>query len=134
MNSYLGFIWWDEETDGELMYPPERKHPTAEEFAQSQMSNPDEAAAAGNWSDPEFLDSVTDLNPQARHTQFADFHGHGWVFRAVFKPGPQGQLPRPRRQRRRRHVGNADAADAMHASRQLPPAERKPERAASPST
>ena len=21
MNSYLGFMWWDEETDGELMYP-----------------------------------------------------------------------------------------------------------------
>ena len=52
MNSYLGYMWWDEETDGELMYPHEQKHPTAEEFTQSQMSNPDEAAARGNWSDP----------------------------------------------------------------------------------
>ena len=23
MNSYLGYMWWDEETDGELMYPRE---------------------------------------------------------------------------------------------------------------
>ena len=31
-----------------------------------------------------------------KHTQFADFHGHGWVFRAVFKTGSQGQLARSR--------------------------------------
>ena len=53
--SYLGYMWWDEETDGELMYPAEQKHPTAEEFTQSQMSNPDETAARGLWSDPQFL-------------------------------------------------------------------------------
>ncbi len=28
MNSYLGYMWWDEETDGELMYPQRQKHPT----------------------------------------------------------------------------------------------------------
>ena len=56
------------------------------------MSNPDEAAARGNWSDPAFLERVADLNPQARHTQFADFHGHGWVFRAVFKKDRHGNL------------------------------------------
>src|SRR5207244_10160565 len=43
MNSYLGYIWWDEETDGELMYPAEQKYPTSEEMANGQMSNPDEA-------------------------------------------------------------------------------------------
>src|SRR5262249_4473736 len=32
MNSYLGYMWYDEETDGELMYPAQAKHPTAEEF------------------------------------------------------------------------------------------------------
>src|SRR5262249_3653337 len=42
--------------------------------------------------DPEFLDRVADLNPQLRHTQFADFHGHGWVFRAVFKKDRQGRF------------------------------------------
>ncbi len=92
MNSYLGYMWWDEETDAELMYPKAQKYPTAEEFTQSQLSNPDEAAARGLWSDPRFLERVADLNPLARHTQFADFHGHGWVFRAVFKKDRKGEL------------------------------------------
>src|SRR5262245_58815090 len=41
LNSYGGWMWWDEETDGELMYPPQQKYPTAEEYTRSQMSNPD---------------------------------------------------------------------------------------------
>ncbi len=66
LNSYSGYMWWDEETDGELMYPPRQKYPTAEEFTRSMMSNPDETAARGNWSDPAFLAHVADLNPQAQ--------------------------------------------------------------------
>ena len=92
MNSYCGFMWWDEETDGELMYPKEPKRLSSEDLIRSQMSNPDEAAARGLWSDPEFLANITDLNPQAKHTQFADFHGHGWVFRAVYKKDRKGNL------------------------------------------
>lgn len=92
MNSYLGFMWWDNETDGELMYPTEQRYPTAEELTLARMSNPEEAAARGLWSDPEFLVNVSELNPSARHTQFADFHGHGWIFRAVFKKDRQGNL------------------------------------------
>ncbi|HEV3165657.1 MAG TPA: hypothetical protein VGZ22_16640, partial [Isosphaeraceae bacterium] len=92
LNSYTGFMWWDEETDGELMYPARQKYPTAEEFSQSQLSNPDETAARGLWSDPRFLDNVADLNSRARHTQFADYHGHGWVFRAVYKKDRKGNL------------------------------------------
>ncbi len=56
------------------------------------MNNPDEASARGLWSDPNFLEHVADLNPQLRHTQFADFNGHGWVFKAVFKKDRHGQL------------------------------------------
>ena len=92
LNTYTGYMWWDEETDGELMYPQKEKSPTAEEFTQSMMSNPDETAARGNWSDPAFLERVWELNSQARHTQFADYHGHGWVFRAVFKKDRRGNL------------------------------------------
>lgn len=92
LNSYVGFMWWDNETDGELMYPAEQAYPTAEEMVQSQMSNPNEAAARGFWSDPEFLARVSELNSELRHTQFADFHGHGWVFRAVFKKNYRGTL------------------------------------------
>jgi hypothetical protein len=92
MNSYLGYMWWDEETDGGVMYPKHEKEFTSEEFANATMSNPDEAAARGNWSDPEFLDHVAELNPGLKHTQFADFHGHGWVFKAVFKKDRHGLL------------------------------------------
>ena len=92
VNAYLGFMWWDNETDGELMYPPLEKNPTAEQFAESLAFNPDETAARGNWSDPQFLANLTDLNSATRHTQFADFHGHGWAFRAVFKKDRQGNL------------------------------------------
>jgi hypothetical protein len=92
MNSYLGFMWWDEETDGGLIYPTRQKYPSPRERAQSQMSNPNESAARNNLSDPDFLDRVYELNPQARHTQFADFHGHGWLFRAVYKKDRHGHL------------------------------------------
>ena len=92
MNSYLGYMWWDNETDGELMYPEHAKHPTSEEMVQSQMYNPEEAAARGNWSEPEFLENVRELNGSLRHTQFADFNGHGWVFRAVYKKNREGTL------------------------------------------
>jgi hypothetical protein len=59
---------------------------------QSLMRNPEEAATRGNWSDPEFLARVSELNPQLHHTQFADYHGHGWNFRAVFKRDRKGNL------------------------------------------
>ncbi len=92
MNSYLGFMWWDNETDGEFMYPAQQRDPTPEELANSQMRNPNEIAARGLWSDPEFLENVYDLNDRLQHTQFADFHGHGWVFRAVYRKDRQGRL------------------------------------------
>lgn len=56
------------------------------------MRNPEEAAVRGKWGDPEFLADSSDLNPHLRHTQFADFHGHGWIFRAVYKKDRQGKL------------------------------------------
>jgi hypothetical protein len=92
LNEYLGFMWWDNETDGNLMYPAEQRHPTEEQLDQSQMANPDETAAKGLWSNPNFLNNVVDLNSQTQHSQFADFHGHGWVFRAVFKKDRDGNM------------------------------------------
>ena len=92
INTYLGFMWWDNETDGQCMYPKTQKNPTAEESIEASWSNPEEASARGLWGDPEFLDRVSELNPFLKHTQFADFHGHGWVFRAVFKKDRQGNL------------------------------------------
>jgi len=92
MNSYLGYMWWDEETDGEHMYPQRQKYPTPDEYAAAAMNNPDEASARGLWSDPNFLANVRNLNPHLKHSQFADFNGHGWVFRAVYKKDRDGKF------------------------------------------
>jgi hypothetical protein len=92
MNSYVGFMWWDLETDGNLMYPEEEKNPTAEQFVSALMIDPNEASARGHWSDPEFLARVSDLNTVAEKNQFADFHGHGWIYDAVFKKDRKGIL------------------------------------------
>lgn len=92
MNSYIGYMWWDEESDGHLIYPPEQKNPTAEEFANVQFRNPNESAVRSRLADPEFTANLTDLNTATKHNQFADFHGHGWAFRAVFKKDRQGNM------------------------------------------
>lgn len=92
LNSYLGYMWWDNETDGECMYPRKTKEYTSEEYVRATMSNPEESSLRGKWSDPEFLANVRELNPHLKHTQFADFHGHGWVFRAVYKKDRRGHL------------------------------------------
>jgi hypothetical protein len=92
VNSFLGYTWWDQESDGEFMYPAKQKNPTEEEMAASLERNPEAAAARGLWSDPDFLEKVAELNPKLKQTQFADYHGHGWVFRAVFKKDREGNL------------------------------------------
>ena len=32
VNPYLGYTWWDQETDGEFMYPKEQHNPTDDEL------------------------------------------------------------------------------------------------------
>jgi len=54
------------------------------------VANPEAAAARGLWGKLDFLEKVAELNPKLKHTQFADYHGHGWVFRAVFKQDKKG--------------------------------------------
>ncbi len=89
---YYGYTWWDNETDGDRMYPPKGKRPSPEEAAQMLAGNPESASLKGRWSEPEFLRNLTDLNPQLQQTQFAGFNGHGWVYRAVFKRDRKGTL------------------------------------------
>lgn len=91
-NSYFGYTWWDNETDGELMYPSMERKLTARQIDQIQRSNPEGAALRGLWSDPEFLANVIDLNAKLKRTQFADFHGRGWIFRAIYKQDRKGNL------------------------------------------
>ena len=92
VNPFLGFTWWDQETDGEFMYPAKQKNPTPEELTRAIRDNPEAAAARGLWGDLDFLEKVSELNPKLKDTQFADYHGHGWIFRAVFKHDREGNL------------------------------------------
>ncbi len=92
VNTYLGFTMWDYESDAPFMWPEKQKYPTDEEYYKSMQHNPEEAAARGKWTDIDFLKRVSDLNPQLNNTQFADYHGHGWNFRAVFKRDRKGNL------------------------------------------
>jgi hypothetical protein len=89
---YLGYTWWDNETDGEAMYPEQSKKMSPEAAARALAANPEAASLKGNWSDPEFLNDIRDLNPRLKQTQFADFNGHGWIYRAVYKHDRKGTL------------------------------------------
>ncbi len=108
LNTYLGYTMWDYESDADLMWPgPEnrlparnaaeeqllrnQRYPTESEMRRILDRNPEAAAVRGLWSDPEFLREVYDrVNPLARQTQFADYHGHGWNFRAILRRDRQG--------------------------------------------
>lgn len=118
-NSYLGYMWWDNESDGERMYPSASRRPTADEEWLSFRRNPEAASKKGLWGDiypdatdhtgaivgEDFLARIgeprasgvsaaakTVFNDSLEHNQFADFHGHGWVFRAVHKKDRTGNL------------------------------------------
>lgn len=93
VNSYLGFTMWDYEADAPLMYPTEQRYPTDDEMFETYERNPEGAVVRGKWSDLDFLKKVwTDVNPKAQITQFADYHGHGWNFRAIFSRDRKGNL------------------------------------------
>jgi hypothetical protein len=92
VNTYLGYIMWDYESDAELLFPEKQKNPTEAEKRASLSHNPEGAAVRGLWTDIDFLERVSSLNDKAKHTQFADYHGHGWNFMAVFKRDRKGNL------------------------------------------
>jgi hypothetical protein len=92
LNSYLGYTMWDYESDAPAMWPKEQKYPTAAEVRAVTDRNPEGAAPRGKWADLDFLRNVYDLNEDLKDTQFADYHGHGWNFRAIFKRDRAGNL------------------------------------------
>jgi len=113
-NTYLGYMWWDNESDGEFMYPERSRTPTPEQEWWSQRRNPEASSLKGLWGGlyPEekshagemaggdFLErsgapregNGKTLNDRMKHNQFADWHGHGWMFRAVHKKDRKGNL------------------------------------------
>jgi len=92
--TYFGYTWWDNEIDGEQMYPAQQRNPTPKEQQQVQLRNPEGTAPRGLWADVNFLAQVgsPEFEKNLKHTQFADFHSHGWIFRAVYKKDRQGNL------------------------------------------
>ena len=113
LNSYLGYTMWDYESDAPQLWPgPEntaprppgmsdeeyrktykqQRYPTAAEVHRTLERNPEGASPRGLWSDVEFLRDVYDVNDSNKDTQFADYHGHGWNFRGVFKRDRSGNL------------------------------------------
>ncbi|MGA2234583.1 MAG: hypothetical protein ABSG23_03860 [Terriglobales bacterium] len=91
---YFGYTWWDNEIDGDKMYPKEQRHPSPKEQQLVQTRDPERAAIRGYWSDVGFLEKTgtPEFNKDLKNTQFADFHSHGWIFRAAFKHDRKGNL------------------------------------------
>jgi hypothetical protein len=92
LNSMLGYTMWDYESDAPAMWPKQQQHPDAATIRAINARNPEEAAIRGSWGERAFLDKVSELNPQLKDTQFADYHGHGWNFRAIYKRDRKGNL------------------------------------------
>lgn len=96
--TYLGYMWWDNETHGDLLYPKEEVKPDALGKLEATRlgTNPEGSSLRGLWGDPEFLKTVSSLNGTMKSRlnpmKFADFHGHGWLFRAVYKKDRRGNL------------------------------------------
>ncbi|MBS0417465.1 MAG: hypothetical protein JSR66_07110 [Proteobacteria bacterium] len=92
MNSMLGYTMWDYESDAPSMWPEKQQFPSEAQVRAVLDRNPEGAAPRGKWADVNFTKQVADLNPQLKDTQFADYHGHGWNFRAVYKRDRAGDL------------------------------------------
>jgi len=113
VNTYYGYTMWDYEADAPRMWPgpdnqlpkpagmseaeyqqryKQQQYPTAAQFREANDRNPEGAAPRGLWGDVDFLRTVNDRNPLMQDTQFADYHGHGWNFRAIYKRDREGNL------------------------------------------
>jgi hypothetical protein len=92
--TYLGMTWWDNESDGGKMYPAKQHNPSQDEEDRKLDRNPEGSSLRGLWSNLDFLSQTgtPDFNSQLQNTQFGDFHGHGWMFRKVFKRDRTGNL------------------------------------------
>jgi hypothetical protein len=92
--TYLGMTWWDNESDGGKMYPGQQHDPSPDEEREKLNRNPEGASLRGLWSNLEFLQKTgtPEFNSQLQNTQFGDSHGHGWMFRKVFKRDRKGNL------------------------------------------
>jgi hypothetical protein len=93
--TYLGQTWWDNESDGKEMYPANGQiDPSQAEEVRKLDRNPEGSSLRGLWSDPDFLQKTgtAEFNARLKNVQFADAHGHGWVFKKVYEKDRKGNL------------------------------------------
>jgi hypothetical protein len=92
--TYLGYTWWDLETDGEHMWPESQKPQSKAEQNEILARNPEGSTPRGKWADPEFLkqSGSREFNDKLDDMQLADFHGHGFLYRAVWKKDRNGNM------------------------------------------
>jgi hypothetical protein len=93
--TYLGQMWWDNETDGKMLYPQDKQiDPSQSDEVEKLDRNPEAASLRGLWSDPDFLQltGTAEFNAKLKNVQFADSHGHGWIFKNVYKKDRKGNL------------------------------------------
>jgi hypothetical protein len=92
--TYYGDTWWDNEVDGDKMYPAKQRDPSLEQIRKVEERDPEGSAARGLWADTKFLEKTgtPEFNATLKQTKFDDFHSHGWIFRRVYKRDRQGHL------------------------------------------
>ena len=92
--SYMGLTWWDNESDGKNLYPTKQHNPSQDEEQEKLNRNPEGSSLRGLWSNLDFLQKTgtAGFNLLLRNTQFGDSHGHGWLFRKVYKRDRKGNL------------------------------------------
>ena len=98
LNTYLGYMWWDEQTDGEHLYPKVQHDPSPEEIDRVGRFNPEQAASRGLWDDPRFLETVSELNPTLKQGAVLRLPRPRLDVPEGLQARSQGQLPRHRRQ------------------------------------
>ena len=96
MNSYLGFMWWDEETDGEQSIPKEQKDPTPSESSRRPVQ-PRGGRGAGVLGRPEVPRDRQRPEPEAQAHAVRRLPRPRLGLPEGLQAGPQGQLPRRRR-------------------------------------
>ena len=93
--TYLGQTWWDNESDGKAMYTADHQiNPSQTDEVEKLDKNPEGSSVRGLWSDSVFLQNTgtDDFNSKLKNVQFADSHGHGWMFKNVYKKDRKGNL------------------------------------------
>ncbi len=92
--TYFGYTWWDNEIDGDkgCIPPSSAIPPRSSSRSRHAIRSARQFAAIGptsvSWRRP----ATPEIQQELKNTQFADFHGHGWIFRAVYKHDRKGKL------------------------------------------